>query len=263
MMKDRKEILNEFYNESCHEETRLVSKHGSIEFLTSTKYIDSYLNKGDKILEVGAGTGKYSLHYAKLGYEVTSIELIERNLNILKEGITKDMNINAYQGDAIDLSRFDDNTFDVTLVLGPLYHLYESSDVDKAISEAIRVTKKNGIIFIAYLTSDSIMAGWALHSNHLLDGLGKDFDENYKMINYPEGLFAAFYISEFKNIMSKFNVEYLNNIASDGMSEHFSDKIDSLTDEEFKVWLDYHFSTCEREELQGYSNHMLYICRKK
>ena len=54
---ETKEFLNEFYNESCHEETRLVSKHGSVEFLTSIKYIDSYLKKGDKILEVGAGMG--------------------------------------------------------------------------------------------------------------------------------------------------------------------------------------------------------------
>ena len=262
-MKGRKEFLNEFYNESCHEETRLVSKHGSVEFLTSVKYIDSYLKKGDKILEVGAGTGKYSLHYANKGYEVTSVELIERNLEILKSGITSNMNIEAYQGDAIDLSRFSDNTFDLTLVLGPLYHLYNDEDVNKAIKEAIRVTKKDGIICLAYLTSDSIMVGWALHSNHLIDGKGKDFDKNYKMINYPEGLFAAFYISEFKEIMSKYNVEYLKNIASDGMSDHFGEKIDSLTDEEFNVWLDYHFSTCEREDLQGYSNHMLYICRKK
>ena len=39
-------------------------------------------------------------------------------------------------------------------------------------------------------------------------------------------------------------------------------KADELTDEEFAVWMKYHFSTCEREELQGYSNHLLYICRK-
>lgn len=262
-MANRKECLDKFYNDNCHEETRLISKHGSVEFLTSIKYIDSYLKKGDSILEVGAGTGKYSLHYASKGYKVTSIELIERNLNLLKEGITSDMNIEAYQGDAIDLSRFADNTFDVTLVLGPLYHLYEQEDINRAISEAIRVTKKEGIICIAYLTSDSIMVGWALQGNHLIDGKGIDFDSNYKMINYPEGLFAAFYISEFKEIMSKFNVEYLKNIATDGMSDHFASKIDTLTEEEFNVWLDYHYSTCEREELQGYSNHMLYICKKK
>ena len=63
----------------------------------------------------------------------------------------------------------------------------------------------------------------------------KDFDENFRLRRYPEGVFAPFYISEFKEIMSKHNVEYLKNIATDGMTHHVKDKIDSLTDEEFKL----------------------------
>lgn len=171
------------------------------------------------------------------------------------------MNIKAEQDDALDLSRFKDDTFDITLVLGPLYHLYTTEDQERAISEAIRVTKPNGIIAIAYLTSDSIMIDWTL-DGHLIDGAGKDFDANFKMINYEEGVFSAFYIKEFKNFMKKFNIKYLKNVATDGMTNHVKDKIDNLTDEEFEVWIKYHLSTCERIELQGYSNHMLYICKK-
>lgn len=171
------------------------------------------------------------------------------------------MDVKVEQGDALDLSRFEDNTFDVTLVLGPLYHLYNIEDQKQAISEAIRVTKKNGIIMIAYLTSDSIMVDWAL-GPHLIDGQNKDFDKNFKMINYEDGIFAAFYISEFKNIMKNFDVKYLKNVATDGITHHVKDRINELTDEEFAVWLKYHFSTCERLDLQGYSNHMLYICKK-
>lgn len=67
---------------------------------------------------------------------------MKRNLDILKSKITKDMNINAVQGNCVDLNIYDDNTFDITLILGPLYHLYEKKDINQAISEAIRVTKK-------------------------------------------------------------------------------------------------------------------------
>ena len=259
----RKEILNSFYNEDCEEDTRLLSKHGQVEFLTTTKYIEEYLKPASKILEVGAGTGRYSLYYADKGYDVSAIEYVEHNVDILKSKIKKDMKIVAEQGDAVDLSRFKDNTFDVTLVLGPLYHLFEDSDINKAIEEAIRVTKKDGIIAIAYLTSDSIMIDWALMGDHLIDGYPNDFDNSFKLIRYPEGIFAPFYISEFKDLMKKFNVELLHNVATDGFTHHVKDKIDLLTDEEFDVWMRYHLSTCEREDLQGYSNHMLYICRKK
>ncbi len=260
-MSKREKLLNAFYN-NFDEDTRFDTKHEQIEFITTKKYIQKYLKKGDKILEIGAGTGRYSLFYANKGYDVTAIEYVQHNVDVLKSKIKPNMNIRAEQGDAVDLSRFEDNTFDLTLVLGPLYHLYSPKDINKAIREAIRVTKKNGIIMLAYLTSDSLMASWALKSGHLIDGYKKDFDENFKMINYEEGMFSAFYISEFKELMSKFKVEYLKNIATDGISHHYKEKIDSLTKKEFDMWLKYHLSTCEREDLQGYSNHMLYICKK-
>ena len=50
---------------------------------------------------------------------------------------------------------FADNTFDITLVFGPMYHLYAESDKHQAISEALRVTKSGGVIFAAYCISDA------------------------------------------------------------------------------------------------------------
>lgn len=260
---DRNDILNNYYNNYYDEDSRCESQHGQVEFLTTIKYIEKYLKKGSKILEIGAGTGRYSLYYADKGYDVTAIEYINHNLDILKSKIKDNMTIRAEQGDAIDLSRFKDNTFDITLVLGPIYHLYEDSDIDKAISEAIRVTKKGGIIALAYLTSDSIMIDWALLNNHLIDGYKKNFDDSFKLQRYPEGVFSSFYISEFKDLMKKYKVELLHNITTDGFTLHVQDKIDLLTKEEFDMWMKYHLSTCEREDLQGYSNHMLYICKKQ
>lgn len=261
---DREEILDKFYTEKCDEDTRLErSQHGQVEFLTTIAYIDKYLKPNDKILEVGAGTGRYSLYYADKGYDVTAIEYVWHNVEILKSKIKDNMNIIAEQGDALDLSRFQDNTFDVTLVLGPLYHLYEDSDIDKAISEAVRVTKQDGVIMIAYLTNDSIMIDWALKDHHLLEIGGKDIDNEFRLVRYPEGIFAPFYIDEFKGFMDKHNVEFLHNVATDGITRHVREEIDELSKEEFDVWMKYHLSTCEREDLQGYSNHMLYICKKK
>ncbi len=262
-MEEREKILNAFYRDSCNEDERLLSRHGSIEFLTTVRYVDKYLRPESRILEVGAGTGRYSVYYAEKGYDVTAVEYVESNLNILRSKITDRMTICAEQGDALDLSRFADRTFDVTLILGPLYHLYTREDQEKALGEAVRVTKDGGMIAVAYLSSDSVMVDWALKDHHLLDGYRKDFDENYKMINYPEGVFAAFYIDEFEEMMRRFPVVMEHNVATDGMARHVREEIDSLSDEEFAVWLDYHFSTCERVELQGYSSHLLYVCRKR
>ena len=258
---DRKNIIEEHYN-NYDEDNRLVKDNAhNVEFLVTKEYIERYLKPNDKILEIGAGTGRYSLEYASKGYDVTAIEFVEHNLNILKSKITKDMKIVAEQGDAVDLSRFKDNAFDMTLVLGPLYHLYEDKDINKAIEEAIRVTKKDGIVMIAYLTSDGVFADWGV--DHLLDGYPNDFDKNFKLTRYPEGIFAPFYIEEFKDIMKKFDVEFLHNVATDGIVNIMLDKINNLSPEEYKVWVRYQLSVCERVDLQGYSCHMLYICKKK
>lgn len=261
-MTNRENIINNHYT-NYDEDSRLIKdNHNKIEFITTTHYIDRFLQKGMRVLEVGAGTGRYSLHYAKAGFQVHAIDFVEHNVQILKSKIENGMNITAQQGDALDLSRFDDNTFDVTLVLGPLYHLYNDNDYHQAIKEAIRVTKRNGIVAFAYLTSDSIIIDWALENQNLIKGQNTDFDKNFKIINYEEGVFSAFYISEFRELMQKHNVTFLHNVATDGIAYHIKEKIDNLSDEEFKIFVKYHLSTCERVDLQGFSNHMLYICRK-
>ena len=260
---DRERVLNNFYTSDCNEDERLLSRHGNVEFLTTTKYLDELLKKEDKILEVGCATGRYALHYADLGYDVTGIDFVQANIDVLKSKIKPGMKIRAEQGDAIDLTRFDDNTFDKTLVLGPLYHLYTEEDIDKAIKEAIRVTKPNGYLALAYLTHDSIMVDWALKDHHLIDGYPKDFDDDFKMTATPEGVFRAFYVDEFNDIMKRYPVEEYKTIATDGMAHHMKKELGDLTDEEFEVWMNYHLKTCERKDLIGWSNHVLYIGRKK
>jgi len=257
---DRKEIINDYY-QNYDEENRLTRDNThNIELFITQNYINKYLKEHDKILEIGAGTGRYSIYFASKGYDVTSVEYVKHNLDILKSKITKDMKITPILGDAINLKELEDNTYDLTLVLGPLYHLYDEKDIDSAISEAIRVTKKKGIIMIAYITSDSVFANWAL--DHLLDGYPNDFDKNFKLVRYPEGIFASFYVSEFEEIMKKYLVTFLHDVATDGIAKLIEDRLNNLTKEEFEVWKRYQLSVCERRDLIGYSSHMLYICRK-
>ena len=82
------EILNNHYSNDYTEDDRLIKdKTHQVEYITTLKYIDKYLKKGDRVLEVGAGTGIYSLGLAKRGYQVDAVELVNDNLNILKSMI--------------------------------------------------------------------------------------------------------------------------------------------------------------------------------
>ncbi|MBR4799307.1 MAG: class I SAM-dependent methyltransferase, partial [Clostridia bacterium] len=156
-MSDRLEILNEFYGQSDEDGRLGRTRHGQLEHRMTVKYIHRYASAGTKVLEIGAGTGRYSVALAKEGMEVTAVELVESNLEKLRENAKGVANLQAFRGDATDLSRFADGSFDVTLSFGPMYHLYEKNDVERAIDEAIRVTRPGGVLLFAFLSVFGIM----------------------------------------------------------------------------------------------------------
>ncbi|WP_242838669.1 class I SAM-dependent methyltransferase [Lachnobacterium bovis] len=82
-------------------------------------YIHRYADKKSKVLEIGAGTGRYSITLAKEGMDVTAVELVDKNLEILREKSKGIGNIKSIQGDATKLDTLEDNCFDLTLVFGP------------------------------------------------------------------------------------------------------------------------------------------------
>ena len=261
-MNDVEKIINDYYN-NYDEDSRLIKdKAHRIEYITTTKYIDKYLKKGDRILEIGAGTGRYSINYASRGYKVDAVELVNKNLEILKSKITKDMDVTAIQGNAIDLSMYKEDTFDITLVLGPLYHLYDDADINKAIEEAIRVTKTKGKIFIAYLTDDSIILSYGIRKGNLKK-LKDMCDENWNIPKIKEEVFASYKIEDFNKLIQKFKIKQLETIAVDGIAPNIHEYINDLAEEEFEIYLDYHLKNCKRKDLMGYSSHILEIVEKK
>ncbi len=258
-------VLDGFYKDGYVEEERLTSdKMHYIEFITTTYYIDKYLKQGDRILEVGAGTGAYSLYYANKGYQVDALELVQANVDVMKNKIKEGMNINAIQGNALDLSMYDENTFDVTLVLGPLYHLFKKEEEEQAIKEAIRVTKPNGKILIAFILFDLTMLTWGFQGKNIYENYGDDkqVSIDFKPNNSEDLIFNMRYFDEVKELMNKFEVKKLCYVATDGVGRVMREDIDNMNDEEYKMFVNYHLSICEREDLIGYSGHILSIVEK-
>nr|WP_138204113.1 class I SAM-dependent methyltransferase [Haloimpatiens lingqiaonensis] len=255
--------LAEYYN-NYDEEGRLTSKHGQVEFLTTMKYLNKYLKKGMRILEVGAGTGRYSLSLAEKGFRVDAIELIQHNIDILKSKTGENCNIDIRQGNAIDLSCYNDETFDITLVLGPLYHLFTDKDKKQAISEAIRVTKKGGVIFVAYCMNEATIISWGFQKGNILEGIQSGIvdKDTYKCLSNPSLLFEMYRKEEIDQLMAGYAVERLHFVATDLATNYMRGEIDAMDEEMFEAYLKYHFSICERPDLVGITHHSLDIFRK-
>lgn len=257
--------LNEFYN-NYDEDSRLLQRHGSVEFLTTMRYIEKYINPGDRVIEIGAGTGRYSHALARQGYAVDAVELIGHNIEVFRKNTLPSENITITQGNALDLSSFQDNKYDITLLLGPLYHLYSIEDKRQALREAIRVTKPGGIVFAAYVISDGCLLdeGFNRGNINVAEYIEKGLlhAKTFAAKSEPEDLFELVRKEDIDELMSAFPTTRLHYVASDGCALFMREAIDRMDDETFELYLQYHFATCERSDLAGVTSHSIDIFRK-
>ena len=254
-MDEFKEKLSNFYNK-FNENKRLDTRHGQVEFLTSIRYIEQYLQPGDKIVDIGAGPGRYSLYFKDKGYDVTAVEYVRPNIGMLR---AKDKDIRIVEASATDLSMFKDDEFDVAIMFGPMYHLYSKQDKIKALSEAKRICRK--YIFVTYIMNEYAVIEYAFKDNHYKEIKDKLTDDYH--IDDPDNIFFQVRIENIDELNDICNLELIKRFASDGPTDYMRSYINEMDDETFEAYLKFHFSTCERKELLGASSHVVDILKKK
>lgn len=255
------ENLIKYYNK-FNEDKRLERRHGIVEFKTTLYYINKYLKlfNSPKIIDIGAGTGKYSIELANQRYDVTAVELVKHNLRYIE----KHDNIKTYQGNALDLSRFGDNTFDLTLLFGPMYHLITKKEQIKALNEAKRITKDNGIIMVVYCMNDYAIIKHGFMDQNIKESINNNLvDDNYHITPNPKDLYNYVRLEDIDLLNQETNLKRIEIIAQDGPTDYIRSFINKLDDKEFKIYLDYHLKTCSRKDLLGASAHLLDILKKK
>ena len=252
------------YYENYDEENRLCSRHGQVEFLTTMRYIEKYLKPSMRILEIGAATGRYSHTLARKGYPMTAVELLEHNIEVFRENTMPEETVTITQGDARDLSAFESETYDITLLLGPMYHLFTREDKLQALSEAIRVTKKGGIVFAAYCMGDASVLSYGFIRGKVHEIIEKCMLDpvTFDTFSNPWDIFELYRKENIDDLRQQFLVTQLHFVATDGYTNHIREVVDAMDEKTYQVFLNYHFATCERPDLIGYSHHTLDIFRK-
>lgn len=289
-----------YYNK-FNEEKRLQSRHGQVEYHTTMHYIHRYLELlererdedqasrcvqetlmekeidgsqaqlqdaddwNDKlsplrIIDIGAGTGRYSVALAAEGYDVTAVELVKYNLGILKQ---KGANVKAYQGNALKLKRFADNSFDLTLLFGPMYHLHSDADQIQALSEAKRVTRPGGIIMVAYVMNDYSVIKYGFMENHISERVKCGaLTEDFQIRHDENELYDYVRLEQIDALNRAAGLNRERIIAPDGPADYIRPVLNAMDEETFELFLQYQLKNCERPELLGASSHTVDILRK-
>ena len=255
--------LTEFYS-NYDEEGRLLSKHGSVEYLTTMRYIEMYLKPGMRVLEIGAATGRYSHALARMGYRVDAVELVQHNIDLFKANTKPGEDITITQGNAKDLHFLRDNSYDLVLLLGPMYHLFTVEEQKQALSEALRVTKPGGILMAAYCGNDATMVQYCFGRGMLKE---KRYQElvnpvTFKASSDPAELFELYRKEDIDALMEGFRTQRLHYVGTDMATNYMRACIDEMDEALFDLYLKYHFVICERSDMVGVSHHILDIHRK-
>ena len=258
-IENESERVNKTYD-IFNEESRLNhSKAARVEFITTVHYIEKYLKEGDKILDIGAGAGEYSFYFARKGYEVSALELADANIEAFRNKLTSEDKIDLVQGNALDLSYYEDQAFDIVLLFGPLYHLKNDEDKQKCIEEAKRVCKDEGKIFFAFISNDFVfLTEFGYDINYFSNG---DYDKDtFKLNDFP---FVFHTVGAARSLLQKCDINILHEVASDGASELLAMRINEMSEEDYAQYLRYHFYICEKPEMIGMSNHLLFVGEKR
>lgn len=238
-----------------------MTRHGIVEFSTSMHHIQKIIagRKNLKILDVGAGTGRYSVELCHLGHEVTAVELVQRNLEVLR---SKHEKIKTWQGNALDLSFLEEDKFDISICFGPMYHLHSEEERLAVLNQIKRVTKNNGIIFAAYILNDYAMIQYCFGKNKIKELFEKGaVSGDFHCVATPDDLYSYLRLDDINEIQKKSGLERVKIFSQEGAADYMRTQLNSMDEETFRLFIDYTISISERPELLGAGTHIVDVLR--
>ena len=241
------------------EDLRLLRRHGMVEFETTMHHLHRFLKPGDNILDIGAGTGRYASALMAEGYQVKAVELVKRNIEaFLKREPTADV----VQGDARNMPFLADGMADVTLLLGPLYHLFGDEEKLKALNEAKRVTKPGGLIFVAYLMNEYSILSYCFDEDRIGDLMAKGVvDEQFHIQAKQDELYDYLRLEDIDRLNAKAGLERVTIFSPDGAADYMRTRLNKMSEEAFRRFIEYQKCISERMDLIGAGSHTVDVVR--
>lgn len=267
MYNSRMTNVESFYDENAEREWERAERHPT-EFAVTRRAMAEYLPPAPaRVLDCGGGPGRYAIHLAQLGYNVTLFDLSADNLALAREKAREaGAALEGYvHGSALDLTQFADASFDAVLLLGPLYHLLRPEDRRQALGEAVRVLRPGGCLMAGFITRfapfrDAIAKGYLRDfaadpagTLHMLEtGINRADDGGF-----TDAWFA--HSDEVRPLMEGAGLRTLALLAVEGVTAGHEQSITTLDEADFNFWADLNYRLSRDPSLLGAADHLLYV----
>lgn len=241
------------------EDLRLLRRHGMVEFQTTLYHLHRYLQPGQQILDIGAGTGRYTSALMAEGYTVKAVELVRRNIEVF---LKREPTANVVQGDARSMPFLATGMADVTLLLGPLYHLIGEAEKVKALQEAKRVTKPGGLIFVAYLMNEYSMLSYCFDEDRIADLRARGIVDADYHLHVQEGeLYDYVRLEDIDRLNAQAGLQRVTIFSPDGAADYMRTRLNQMSDETFAYFMEYQKRISERPDLIGAGSHVVDVVK--
>ncbi|MGI6644029.1 MAG: class I SAM-dependent methyltransferase [Bacillota bacterium] len=260
-----------YYDSHAESEWDRLDLH-RMEFLTTLRAMNEFIPPRSTNLDVGAGPGRYSIELAKAGHIVTLLDLSPRNVELARQKASNQGAAIAefVCGKALDLSRFVDSSFEVVLLVGPLYHLVEPSDRDLAINEALRVLKPNGLLFASFISRYAVYVDLLKSDPGLITRYATTYGQLMATaVHIPNEQNPGFTDAHFMHpkdiepLMSRHGLITLRLAVSEGLIAPVEPSVNALPKEAFDQWVEVCYRLGTDPITWGAGEHMLYVGRKE
>ncbi|MBN2549624.1 MAG: methyltransferase domain-containing protein [Anaerolineales bacterium] len=253
-MNPNQDVIARMYDSQSQKEWDRMDRHRT-EFAVTLKAMAEYLPKPPaRILDCGGGPGRYAIELTRQGYQVTLFDLSAEELSLARiKAQEAGVDLEAYlQGSATDLSGFAPGSFDIVLLMGPLYHLLELEQRQRAVIEARRVLKPGGMLLATFITRYSghryaarEEADWILRD----EPASQELLETGRLPPRPsrEGGFVAYmaHPTEAAPLIWENGLELVTLLGVEGLVSMIEDQVNAQEGELWERWveLNYHLSS--------------------
>lgn len=263
--------VEQFYDENAQKEWERLEKH-PFEFVFTTYMMDKYIQEGQRILDIGGGPGRYSIHYAKKNCDVTLFDLSSGNVQLAKAKAAENhVSIAMHTGNCLELDKTEIGQFDHVFLMGPLYHLADQSDRSHAVKLALQKLKPGGIFYCSFILDFAgLIYDLKCGPGFLPEDLANQavkllLDSIITGTEYTGPAFtSACFINQrqIEPFMNQFALEKLHLFGQEGILALNENQVKGFPKEEYDLWIETAKKLLEVPELLAFSEHAMYIGRK-